>query len=296
MHFKAAGFYKLAVVGPDGSTRQVAEFPNLITDAGLNRMGANSDYLQYCQVGSGSTAPTVLDTGLASYIAGTASTTESTNGAQASEPYYAWRVKTFSFGTGVAAGNIAEVGVGWAASGSLFSRALVLDSEGDPTTITVLSDESLYVTYEFRLYPALTDDTGEVTFTGGLGGTYDWIWRASDVTSGVGAWDIGASGTSMGAIVPNSVRIYNGTIGAITTAPSGTNVLMTPTAQAYVNNSLERRFDISLGLGTANLTGGIRSLRATLGPTSHQVQFDPAIPKTASDTLSLVVAHTWGRV
>src|SRR5690554_2149556 len=111
MHYKVSGFYKLQVCRPDGSVRDSAEFPNLVTDAGLNRMGANSDYLNWCQVGTGSTAPTVSDTALAARVAGSATASES-NGAQPSAPYYSWRIRTFTFAAGTATGNLAEVGVG----------------------------------------------------------------------------------------------------------------------------------------------------------------------------------------
>ncbi len=45
------------------------------------------------------------------------------------------------------------MGIGWNAnpSGALFSRALIVDAEGDPTTIAKLADEQLDVEYEFRV-------------------------------------------------------------------------------------------------------------------------------------------------
>jgi hypothetical protein len=63
---KVAGYYKLEAVkldkaGNEVSRRVVADwFPNLITNQGLNRMGANADYLSNCQVGSGSDAPPIM--------------------------------------------------------------------------------------------------------------------------------------------------------------------------------------------------------------------------------------------
>ena len=151
---QCAGWFKIEATRPDGTRRVLADwFPNLILNGGLDRMGANPDYLSWCQVGSGSTAPVAAQTALVNRIAGTSTQQNNVSGAQASAPYYGWYRRTYRFAQGVAAGNLSEVGVGWATSGSLFSRALILDGGGSPTTITVLSDEVLDVTYELRRYP-----------------------------------------------------------------------------------------------------------------------------------------------
>ncbi len=296
MHFKVSGKYRLQVVRPDGTVKQEAEFDNLVTDIGLNRMGSASDYLAWCQVGTGSTAPTVTDTALSARVAGSGTTNSSTGGAQPGAPYYAWRIKTFVFSAGSATGNIAEVGVGWDSTGALFSRALVLDSGGSPTTITVLADETLYVTYEFRLYAPTVDTTGQVTFSGNIAGVYDWTMRAANVTTS-GSWSIGPNGTDMGS--SPSLQAYSGSIGAITTGPAGTSSSGTMTSQSYSSGSLERRMNVSFSLSQGNL-GGIRSLLARMGPAQYQIEFSEdgtgnPIPKTSSDTLNLVIAHSWGR-
>lgn len=295
MHFKVSGKYRLQVVRPDGTVKQEAEFDNLVTDGGLNRMGQGA-FLIWCQVGTGSTAPTVSDTALAARVAGSGTTTVITDGTRASAPYYAWAIRTFTFAPGTATGNIAEVGVGWSSTGNLFSRALVLDSGGSPTTITVLADETLYVTYELRYYPPTGDTTGQVTLTGNIGGVYNWTMRAGEVTSSL-RWNAAAqkAGQSGG------VSVYSGTISAITGEPSGTSSSGTLIAQSYVNNSLEGRFNASFSLSQGNVAGGIRSMRAIIGGSTYQIEFsedgtgDP-IPKTSSDTLNLVIAHSWGRV
>lgn len=283
----------------EGTRRVAAEwFPNLITDGGLERMATTSDWLTWCQVGSGSTAPANNNTSLVSHVAGT-STIQTTNvGAQSAEPYYTQRTNTYRFAEGVAAGNLSEVGVGWDSTDSLFSRALILDGDGIPTTITILSDEVLDVTYEFRMYPRTTDVTGSVTFTGNIGGTYDWTMRAANVTTGnIFGWSIDmTSGESMGGAIGSFSNAYTGTIGAITGQPSGTAATLTSTTvQAYSAGSLERRFNIVFDLNNGNLTGGIRSIKKRMGVGTFQVQFDPAIPKTLNDRLTLVFYHSWGR-
>lgn len=222
---KVAGYYKLQVIRPDGTVRQSAEFPNLITNAGLDRM-ATSTYLTVCQVGSGSAAPTFADTALAARIAGTQTVQSTDVGTTSSSPYYAWATRQFRFAAGVATGNIAEVGVGWGTTGSLFSRALVLDSGGSPTTITVLADEILDVTYQLRYYAPETDDTGDVTFTGNLAGTYDWIFRAANVTDNTAAWGwrMDGDGTPMNYRSSSTMFATNTDATAITGNPTGAQI------------------------------------------------------------------------
>lgn len=283
----------------------LAHFPNLITDGGLDRMGNNADYLTWIQVGSGSTAPANSDTALASRVAGSSTNANlPVTGIQSTEPYYTWIQITKRFSPGVATGNLSEVGIGWATSGSLFSRALILDPLGDPTTITVAADETLDVTYELRFYPKTTDDAGEVTFTGNIGGTYDWTWRAANVTSSLAStgWIINSNGTSMGATIGSSQgrQWYNTAIAAITGQPSATEGNSTTnaatiTAASYVNGTYQRSFTASAPLGNANFTTGITAGFFKLGIGAFQIGFDPAIPKTSNDILSIVIRHSWGR-
>jgi hypothetical protein len=60
---------------------------------------------------------------------------------------------TWRFGEGIAAGNIAEVGLGWG-NATLWNRARIKDAQGKPTVITVFADEYLDVVSEIRVYPA----------------------------------------------------------------------------------------------------------------------------------------------
>jgi len=300
---KVAGFYKLEAVkldknGNEISRRLVADwFPNLVTNGGLNRM-VGGDYLYYCQVGSGSTTPAFTDTALTSRIANNSSASV-TNGYLSVSPYYAWKRIVYRFNEGVAAGNLSEVGVGWATTGSLFSRALILDGLGDPTTITILADETLDVTYELRLYPKLTDDTGTVVFTGNIGGTYDWVIRPAQL--GVGGWRLGNTLDSNYFYYINLAGSYagNGDIGPITGVPTGTNVTNGSVVEdAYINNSLEVTGTITFGLTAGNHVSGYKSSYFYVGADAAMLQlsFTPAIPKTSNDILTFKVKHSWGRL
>ena len=109
LHNQVKGRYRLTVIGSDGVIKnQTKWFDNLITDGGLEYMADNSDWIKFCQVGSGSATPNALDTGLTNWIAGSDTQQATSQGAQSSEPYYVWRRRTIRFADGVAAGNISR--------------------------------------------------------------------------------------------------------------------------------------------------------------------------------------------
>lgn len=289
-----AGYFTLkATSTKTGKERVLAEFPNLILDVGLERMGTGT-YLTTCRVGGGNTPPSVTQTALASPIASTNTIQANIIGAQASAPFYGWRRITFRFAAGVAAGNLSEVGVGWGnitTDTNLYSRALILDNLGVPTTINVLPDEVLDVVYELRIYPPTTD----TTITGlNLGlSSHTVTVRASNVTAS-SSWGIGL-GEAVLAIRGSGATLHNGTIGAITASPSGTSANVPIVNAAYAPNSKERIGTLTAGLNEANLAGGVTaaSMLSSLG--GFQFGFSPAIPKDNTRVLKLDIKVNWSR-
>ena len=289
-----AGHFTIKKFNSD-SGEQVGEwdFDNLITNGGLDRIGTHDDWFEYCYVGSGQKVPAFTDNTLQNPIASNRNTSNPSYGNSGVSPYYLWLKKSFQFGGGEAAGNIAEVGIGWS-GGSLFSRALILDELGDPTVITVLSNEFLTVDYELRIYPKLTDDTGSVTFTGSKGGTYDWIFRSARAN----AEDWGRypfARPYFGYAWYEYVSASD--IGSVTSAPSGlTSISPVSSVSSYVPGSYECTFTRSLSINEANFTTGLRSFYFTRGIGQFQIQFDPAVPKENTDTLSFTYTIKWGRI
>ena len=171
-HTQSEGHYKLEALDANGNvTRSTGWIPNLILDQGLLRMGANSDYLNVCSVGSGVSTPQPSDTALQAKIAQSSTVSDVVNGAQAEAPHYAYSRRTFTFTAGSVVGLVGELAVGWGGNaGQLFSRALVRNANGAPQAMPVLADETLRVTYEHRYYPLLTDTTGVLEITGAIGG------------------------------------------------------------------------------------------------------------------------------
>jgi len=300
INHRLAGRYKIEAVkmkeGVEVGRRVCADwFENLITDAGLNKLGTSGSYATYCQVGSGNAVPANANTALVSYLAHTSTIQTTNTGASGSAPYYVFLQRTYRFAEGEAAGNISEVGVGWATTGSLFSRALVLDYIGNPTTITILSDESLDVLYEVRNYIDIVDKTGTTVFTGNKGGSYDWIIRPGLVNtySNISGWNA-SNAMSFTQSSGTKWPCGNGPIAAITSYPAGTSPLnLVPSA--YVDSSMEISFTASATIALGNLSGGIREMHGALGQGYFQIQFDPPIPKTSIDVLTVVITLSWSR-
>lgn len=298
------GRYRLRVRkrGEDTPRVDTGWFDNLITNDGLDALGDTDGWMQACQVGSGNTSPTNTDTALDSYVAGTTTKPNIVSDIQSSAPYYASTTTTYRFGEGDAAGNISEVGVGTAASGgTLFSRALVTDGGGSPTTITVLSDEFLEVSYQLQLIPPTGDVTATVDDDGPAGTSHDITLRASEVdrdgASGPG-WSILAGSGSQGIVelsTGSNVQAFTGAIGTIAEAPAGTAASVTSVSNdTYVGGSYERTATMTFDLDDANFD--IQSIRFKfVNGGTWQVEFDPVIPKTNLLRLEVGVTVTWAR-
>jgi hypothetical protein len=290
------GEYKLVKWKNGHVVQETPWFDNLILDAGLNRWGTGNIIDRTC-IGTGTAAPATSQTSLQSFSASstniTGITTSVTN--SGASLYYNELVRGNRFNVGTLNGTYTEVGVGWGDT-TLFSRALIVDGSGNPTSITVLSDEVLDVYYRFRKYPPVTDVTGSRVISGV---TYNYILRALSVTNTSTTWTFGTS-----AVITNSAnfdtvarRTYSGDIGLITGTPSGSSDQNGSFVDAaYLNNSLKRETTSTYGLTASNFVGGTRC--ASVGYTLYagfQCQFDPVIPKDNTKTLTLNWSVTWGR-
>lgn len=295
------GYYKIEGVNKEtGETRVIADwFPNLITDTGLNRIGIGG-FMDNCYVGSGSSTPSIHNSNLAVDVARTSTVKSTTyDSYTASEPYYSKTSTTYRFGAGVAAGNLSEVGVGWKVlpedpanrdKYELFSRALILDTAGNPTTITILSDEFLDVTYELRLYPP--EEDAEATIL--LETTYHTCRiRPSMVNSA--AWWAPKNGR---VSIANSayVPVYSGPIGTVFQSPSGSaSGYGSTTGLDYVNNSLNQRWYTYWDLDSANFPTGIRSMWFATTMGTYQIEFSPTIMKDNTRTFRIDWGVSWAR-
>lgn len=289
---------------PIEESKEVAAdwFDNLILDQGLNGLGARSitNSVSRIHVGSGSSEPAGSDTSLQSLVAVSGvGSINSGQGAQVLEqPYFLFNWGTRRFSAGSAAGNLSEVGAGWGEQASnLFSRALILDSNGNPTTITVLPDEVLDVTYEVRLYPSVDDVVGVIELGGEL---YDYTARPAQAGTlhSTNGWNFGNHGTS--SRTSSAQMAYAGEIGSALDSPSGSSDRPSGSSQGeYSNGSLVGSASYTFGLDRGNI-GGIRSVMMGAGWSLWQIEFasqvdGSPIPKDDTKELTLTISHSWAR-
>lgn len=274
-------------------------FCNKITNLGMDRLGADGRVTQYCYVGTGTAPSTITDTAMGTFKVASAAITE-TESRSSVAPYWHQRTRTFRFANGVINGNITEVGVGWinTSTNGLWSRELIVDTAGNPITLTVLANEFLDVIYTLRFYPLVTDFTGSVVINGT---TYNYTGRTANINS--------ASVTYQGGTAAARVnRAYNGpaVLGPLTgsIASSTTSVAVSGVYSelAYTPGSYSITSTTAMALTTANLAGGIKAIQLSgsnnVGSTLNQewqIVFNNPIPKTADNTFGLSIRISWAR-
>ena len=289
-----------------GESRNLASFENLILDSGLNRLGTGSVIDGAC-VGTGTATPANTQTTLASLLRVT--NTEQSRvelSGSTTAPYYAECRIIYRFAAGTAAGNLSEVGLGWGASAGantmsgLWCRALIKDSAGNPTTITVLSDEVLDIVYTLQLHPPTSDITGTFDLSGEA---YQYTLRAASVNSrAASAWNaMEILSGIVGYGNSNNTYVYPGGLGEITSYPSGAYIsIPSIVKQPYVDGSKQCIFNITAGLNDGNLTGGIRSIEIDMRGHRWQAEFSRVsdggtIPKDTTNVLNFPFWVSWDR-
>ena len=290
IHIGLSGRYTIEKRNAAGDVVQTLEFDNLITDAGLERWGTDG-VGNVCYLGSGSTTPSVTETVMppATLLGSTTNTATAPANTYHVPTLSQTRHNTWRFGPGVGTGNVREVGVGWGTG--LWSRALVLDGNGNPTTLEKLADETLDVTYALKLaYPA------EVTGTTVVDGV-PRSWRARPVLS---------SGPSYFSSLMNSSRrglqgynyAYSGALpDGYVTLPSGSGPYTTDyTISSYVPGS--KAFTVTIRYGV-DKPGTYRTLYHSFGPYMGAIdvlfEYTPAIQVLATQALTFVLTQSWGR-
>ncbi len=254
---RLSGHFKLEVINPStGAVKRSLEFDNLILNNGLNRFTATSitttSAMNRICIGTGTIAPDVNQTALQSFSASTIATSanvyqSSTNSLNGT--LYSVTSTRLRFLVGTLNGNYSEIGAGWSDT-QLFSRALILDVNGNPTTITVLSDEALDVTYTLRMYIPQTDFNTSVTITG-VGTDIPLTIRpaivrvghstsASTTNIGNTPWQTGASGWTLADGTQGVMQSAAGTSSLNTSAGavtgSGANIAFSPTTSTTLQS------------------------------------------------------------
>lgn len=297
IHNKVGARFKLIVHKGDGvAVRETDWFHNTVLDAGLARMSAGT-WIDRCCVGAGNSTPSSTQVALDSFIASTVSRFSSSAGVQTTtQPFYRFAKVVWRFGEGVAAGNLSEIGLGWG-NENLWNRALIKDIDGNPTTITVLTDEYLDVISEVRDYPALSS-SGQFNLldkTGALISTHTYTARpfisyASAIFSRV--------------YTAGQCRFYGGGKGDnVTQYPPGEFKGYTSSSSPSNPTNTSLRVVYALGLtelNTSHDTFMISDVHGLVGDTSsggagYVFEITPPIVKKDTQIMTYTFEISWGR-
>ena len=303
---KISGQFHILVKSPDGSTREY-EFDNLITNNGLNKIGRNL-LPSRLVAGSGNATPAVTDTQLQALL-GSSTVRADDSGwtvvstvETATNPYYITWSAAFVFPKNTATGIWAELGSGWGTT-DLFSRALIKDAEGNPITLTVVTDEQVTVTYRVRAYlPYIASSTTVSTIT--MNGT------EYTLTSRPSVGQVGSNlfysifGPYPGSGTDSQLRYYtnvtgmgsviNGPLaGTYVTAVSGNTTIV----NAYITDSFYTEWTNSIPIGGMNhpSISGIQTAPFEYGLCEVATRIEPPINKTNTQTFSVTTRYYWDR-
>jgi hypothetical protein len=296
---KVAGRYRLCVYRDDGSLKEdTGWFDNLILDQGLDQIGQVSNsgvsfgepiLWATGSVGTGSTAPATTDTQLEAWVATAgnyAGYVTSYVPAAGSDPAYWKCLHTYRFGAGAAAGNLTEVGVGitnYDGTG-LFSRALIVDGGGSPTTLVVTSTEILDLTYEFRVYPDTTEEIQTLIINGT---TYTFTWNMYQPTTAPQIYHAYINGS--GTFSSCDVAITQ------TSSGGGGDRHYTPTSPGYSIGSYNRSYSVTSPTNPLYWGPTIGGMIIQTLHTKRLAAISPALPVTSVQKIAVSFNVSWTR-
>ena len=312
---ESKGYFGLNVYKEDGSEvleKRIAPTANVVTYGGAFRLFFNGKFprlfdVMNTQVGTGTSVITRADTGLTSLLATSSAYSGAFRGSNevtnSDGTATLTSIRTTAFTLGAVVGTISEVGL---TDGSVFIAGQLLKDEfGAPTTLTLLSDEQLVVTYTLLLtYPddsatvqpligsgSVTTPTGTSTYSMYPQPFFTEYLDINDKTTrlarGRGDYYTHASSgiafASLGGSPPNSVHDGAGnvsiTFSEVTAPPAsfsstdiryiGVNGDSIASSQTLIDNTSKR------GISAPN------------GSTMLIAEFDPPLTKTADDSLTV---------
>lgn len=291
-----------------GKLTNSRSFPNLITNQGLIGYcggGLNFGYPNIVCVGNGTATPTPEDTTLASHLRNSGYFPEIWQSliAPAAPDWISGVSCTVRFNAGTFDGTtITEIGITNGNSGNpVWCRALILDERGQPSSITVLANEYLDVTYTLYYHPKLDDTEFQFVMDGV---TYNCIARAAYVST--------QAFNKYHPLQPFAFTfraLYNTqTLGDVTGEPvysSGGKIELNA-SNSSVGYSSETPYTFkrkcNLALSQGNFDGGIGAALVAndvayqngLHPQT-QISFTPKLPKDSNTEMSFTLARTMAR-
>lgn len=322
-----------------GSVRYYPCQDNLITNAALSRinnttislhsvfpLGNVESVTNGCLVlGTGSSEPSVSDTSLANaeVITNDNGPDGQLNGRETGNPYYCFRRKQFKLDEGPS-GNYTEFGLesdnrtGTDVindAGTLMTRQLFRDEEGNPIAVTKLSDEILLLTYEIR-FMFFDDDrfdfTGTVTstrdthnfrigFANFLSTSSNNFWLNGIASPGLSAsrvvvttndaqTNLSFDDLRLGPATLNNLSVNNGSVGALENNTISSIPYRTRTIT--VSPSIDAG---SYGVEWIAYGGSTNFPSNRWNGSGIYIKFDPPIIKTTDEEFSLRIGVSFDR-
>nr|WP_312538951.1 hypothetical protein [Moraxella sp. CTOTU47616] len=305
-----AGEFRVVVKRADGSTKIDTGYQkNLILNQGLDFFGNGNgtDMMAYCVIGSGNSQPVYtqnkLDTAIKGVSGSNVSTKYDYNASTDGNLYKVNRVRKYSF-TGLNNVNVSELGLASTYSNAttyyLCTRALIKDSQGNPTTITVLSGEIFEIYYKLWAVYDTTDKTGQINLLDGVGGNVAYNWKLRPANVATIYWYPENTGYTPIDYSTRYIYFNTGDLSAITTKPSGSgdNVTFDRVVDSYISGSYKREARTTLTIDQENKS--IRTITVPAYTGCWQIRFgsvadDSPINKTNTQTLSIPIEFSWGR-
>lgn len=301
------------------------EQDNLITDNGMDKVASTSidstnvatgTWRNRLAVGTGSVAPSVLDTALAAEAQRAASSGTFPNGAQSNALVGdVWtRVSTINrVVTMTADRNLTEFGFANDVAGDIIIRELFRDELGDPVTVSLLNGKSVLVAHTLSVaFPApaagttVSIDVEEYDAANVLQATIPY-----DMTFGIQSADFSSApnGSILMALwAPNSVSsvaaapIMAGSASYFRDGATGvTASAVNMTLGTYTSGSYQRAKRVTYGAGsfTGQIAGFIIKFGAGTSSNAYGFRYVFSGPanydKAASDSLRFGAVSTWAR-
>lgn len=288
-------FYLRVVDAKTGNTRAERRFQNVITNVGLEQFakGNPGGGAMQIAVGTGTGAPDVMDTALSNQLARINVGSQGTSNPVA--PLYEYSASIGGrFAAGAISNTITEIGVFYY-SGVMWCRQLILDEQGNPSSLTVLSNEYLDATYTLWYYPPLQDKTFSFVMNGV---TYNCVSRCA-LLPRYGNFSL--SFINAGASFQMQSAYATQELGAVTSYPSGT-AYGSPVTSDFSHGGASAPYtwngSVTLALNNFNVPdGGIGSILVSHRGSmpASQISFTPKLPKSATVEMTLSFSQTIGR-
>jgi len=288
-------------------------FRNTILNSGLDLLrlyalrpysGANAGVTQKINVGTGTSEPSVTDTGLDAFVASTSSTYgslgmgNSSGDVSTSDPCYQYWERTFAFAVGFLGTNtnLTELGLSRVENSNYLNRQLFRDELGDPTVIPVQTDEGLRITCRIYLYG---EDAVGATTTSSF--DINSVSRPCTIEQLGGDWL-----TSAKTYVHNVIGHINNT-DAIRIATAGGSFVRPDSRSAASYTSGNFYWDVEYTWNPDTFVGDLKRINTYMMgrhaiqgyiqvvSSYNQIVLDDAITIEDTQELKLTLRRSWGR-